>query len=79
MSPTGAADIALVILRLSAAAAFLAHGSEQPFFVKSLTPFALVFPAGALCLGLLTTLCFAATESLNHKFESPSQTPSKSV
>jgi hypothetical protein len=54
MFPTGAAGIALVILRLSAAAALLAHGTGQPFFAKSLTPLALVLPAGALCLGLLT-------------------------
>ena len=54
MFPAGAAGIALVMLRFSAAVALLAHGTEQPFFGRSFIPVALVLPAGALCLGLLT-------------------------
>ena len=52
--PTGAAGIALVILRVSAAAALVVYGLERPFFATSFTFMALAFPAGALCLGFFT-------------------------
>jgi hypothetical protein len=54
MFPTGAAGIALLMLRLSAAAALLVQGTENPLFATSLTLLVIAMPAGALCLGVLT-------------------------
>jgi hypothetical protein len=54
--PTGAAGVALIILRFSAAAALVVYGTQHPFFATSLTFLALTIPAGALCLGFLTPL-----------------------
>ena len=59
MFPTGAAGIALVILRLSAAAALLEHGTEHPFFATPFTLLALAVPADALCLGFVTPYALA--------------------
>jgi hypothetical protein len=52
MFPTGAAGIALVILRLSATVALLLYGTEHPFIAWSFI--LLVLPASALCLGFVT-------------------------
>ena len=53
MFPTGAAGIALLILRLSAAATLLSFGLRRsPVSLWSVCAAAL--PASALCLGLLT-------------------------
>jgi hypothetical protein len=52
MFPTGAAGMALLILRLSAAAALLVYGAEHPFIAWSFI--LLVLPASALCLGFVT-------------------------
>lgn len=55
MFPTGAAGIALVILRLSAAAALLKHVAEHPYFLAtSFTLPACALLASVLCLGFLT-------------------------
>jgi hypothetical protein len=52
--PTGAAGVALVVLRFSAAAALVMYGIRHPFFATSFTFLALAFPAGALCVGFFT-------------------------
>lgn len=54
MFPTGAAGVALLILRLSAAAVLLAHGAARPFLATSFTLLVLALPACALCLGFIT-------------------------
>jgi hypothetical protein len=52
MFPTGAAGIALFILRLSAAAALLFYGTRHP--APLWTVFVPALPASALCLGFIT-------------------------
>lgn len=52
MFPTGAAGIALFILRLSAAADLLFYATRHPASLWSL--YILALPAGALCLGFIT-------------------------
>jgi hypothetical protein len=54
MFPTGAAGVALLILRLSVAATLLAHGAEHPFLHQAFALLTLVLPANALSLGFIT-------------------------
>jgi hypothetical protein len=55
MFPAGAAGVALLILRLTSAAALLEAGWRQPLLTTLTgTLVILALPVGALCLGILT-------------------------
>jgi hypothetical protein len=55
MFPAGAAGVALLILRLTSAAALLEAGWRQPLLTTLTGTFViLALPVGALCLGVLT-------------------------